>query len=129
VAAPEFDEPAVAERPPLVIIVSPVTDRPGRYQARRPDGTVLCESTRTPFCDAARVLIECGAHPATTLEMKRDPSAPHYDLRARLGVAAKLTVDERRTAVARWKPFCHAAVAPGIAPSGDPVSEPPGDER
>jgi hypothetical protein len=130
VTAQKFDEPAAAERPPLVIIISPVTGRPGRYQARLPDAEVLCESTRTPFLDGARILIERGADPNSTFEMKRDAAAPHYDLRARLGVAASLTVDEsRKTAFRKWKPFSPTPVAPGIAPNRDPVSEPPGGER
>jgi len=63
--------------------------------------------------DAARVLIAAGYDPDSWLEGWR-PGATAFALRARLGIAAGLTVDETRTVFAPWKPFSPSAVAPSI---------------
>jgi hypothetical protein len=54
----------------------------------------LAESTRTPFLDSARILLTSRlADPSDILVMRHEGSA-HDALRAKVGVAAKLTVNE-----------------------------------
>lgn len=87
-------------------------NRHGRYRAELADGTVLCLS-RQPFLDAARVLITAGFHPDTVLVGWRKGEA-YWALKAALGKAARLTVDETRTCFARWKAFSSSAVSPPV---------------
>jgi hypothetical protein len=70
VASAPSDEAAAAERPALVIVVSPA-GAPGRFEARLP-GTdnLLAASSRQPFVDAARVLIAHGHDPGAAVVMK-----------------------------------------------------------
>jgi hypothetical protein len=96
----------------IKIILEPVNRR-GRSRASLPDGTVLVASSRQPFLDAARVLIAAGYDPDSWLEGWR-PGSTAFALRARLGVASGLTVDETRTVFAAWKPFSPSAVSPSI---------------
>jgi hypothetical protein len=93
-------------------ILEPVNRR-GRSRALLPDGTVLVRSSRQAFLDAARVLIAAGYDPDSWLEGWR-PGSTAFALRARLGVASGLTVDETRTVFAPWKPFSPSAVSPSI---------------
>ncbi len=86
------------------------SNRPGRYSARLPDGTELVSSSRQPLLDSARVLINWGYLPETRVEMWR-PGASQFAMRAVLGVAARLTVDETRTIFVPWKPFSSSAMA------------------
>ncbi len=91
--------------PQQVIVVSP-TDRRDRFAARL-DGRVLVRSSRTPFCDAARVLLAEGFDHSITIVMRHRGSDVDA-LRARLGVAARLTVreeDGRAPRFTRWKPL------------------------
>jgi hypothetical protein len=69
-------------------LVSPRT-LPGHFQARL-EGTdeLLVGSSRQPFVDSARVLIEKGHDPAGILEM-RHAGSDIVALRAPLGKAAK----------------------------------------
>jgi hypothetical protein len=101
---------------PLVIIVDPVGHR-GRFRAQL-DERVLVASSRTPFCDAARVLVAEGFDPATRIAMRHAGSATDA-LTATVGGAAQLTVEEgdRLPHLRRWRPSPHAAETPGIAPS------------
>jgi hypothetical protein len=58
------------------------------------DGRLLVTS-RTPFCEAARVLLAEGHDPAVVLQMRRpDRAACCWDLRGPIGKAASLTVRE-----------------------------------
>jgi hypothetical protein len=67
----------------------------------------------TPILLLCRDLIEAGHDPATPLEVYRGNTLA---LRIRsIGEAAQLTVDESRTAFARWKAFPHAAGSPPVA--------------
>jgi hypothetical protein len=82
--------------------------RQARYAAGlNPDGA---ERHRQPFLGAARVLITAGYPPAAWIEGWH-PGAAQFALRARLGIAARLSVDETRTILVRWKPFSWSAVA------------------
>lgn len=95
--------------------------RHGRSSASLPDGTVLVGSSRQPYLDAARVLIATGYDPDNWLEGWR-PESTGFALRARLGMAAGLTVDETRTIFAPWKPFSPSAVSPSIRHSEIPAT-------
>jgi hypothetical protein len=64
--------------------------------------------------DGARALISAGYSPDALLVGWRKGNAC-WALRARLGEAAKLTVDEAKTCFARWKPFSSSAVAAAVS--------------
>jgi hypothetical protein len=82
-----------------------------RYCAWLPQGFKLVSSSRQPLLDSARVLLDLGYLPDIWVEMWR-PGAAQFAMRAVLGVAAQLTVDETRTIFAPWRPFPSSAVAP-----------------
>jgi hypothetical protein len=86
-------------------------NRHGQSSAKLPDGTLLVRRSRQAFLDSARTLISAGCDPDIWLEGWR-PGSTSFDLRARLGIAGGLTVDETRTVFAPWKPFSPSAVAP-----------------
>jgi hypothetical protein len=68
----------------------------------------------SPVLALCRKLVTAGFDPGTPLHAYRGDV---LCLRVRsIGAAAGLTVDESRTAFAKWKPFSRAAVTPGIAP-------------
>jgi hypothetical protein len=98
----------------LIIIVAPALKPPsrrrsgegefdaGRFMASL-DGRVLVQSSRQPLLDAARVLVGEGHDPGAVVTMRHAGSTTDA-LRARLGVAARLTVAEAATRFAGWKP-------------------------
>jgi hypothetical protein len=95
----------------------------GQFEARL-DGRLLCIS-RQPLLDSARVLTAEGVDPATTIRM-RHGGATHDAMRATVGVAAKLTVEENERVgprFARWKPFPRSAAGAPMRFSGSPVSD------
>jgi hypothetical protein len=110
----------------IPVIVTAALGRAGAFTARV-DGAELCTS-RKPLLDAARRLIELGYNPGSFVEMWH-AGADHFSLRARLGDAAKLTVDEHNgTVFGPWKPFPRSAVQPDSAqetPSASPGPPPP----
>lgn len=59
------------------------------------NGELIIENTRTPLCSAARLLLTRGADENAILEKVRCGS-DRVDMRARIGDAAKLTVDSER---------------------------------
>jgi hypothetical protein len=86
--------PKMSERSPILILVSPIKTSPGRFQATLGStGALLVSSSRQPFVDAARVLIEKGYDPTVMLMMKHAGSDV-IALGARLGKAARLSVEE-----------------------------------
>jgi hypothetical protein len=103
-----------SERPTeLVITVSP-TGSPGRFRAvLAGTGELQVGSSRQPFMDAARVLIENGRDPGAVLVMKH-AGTDAVALWARLGTAAQLTVEEgdRIPRFRRWKALLDAAGTP-----------------
>jgi hypothetical protein len=113
VASAPSDEAAAAERPALVIVVSPVRAS-GRFEARLA-GTdnLLAASSRQPFGDAARALTAQGHDRGAAVVMKHRGSDT-VALWARLGTAAQLTVEEggRIPRFRRWKAPPHAAGTP-----------------
>jgi hypothetical protein len=80
---------------------------------------LLCVS-RQPFLDSARKLLGFG-HERRTLLVMQWTGSKGWALRAPLGVAAKLTVDEHNGTFAKWKPLSRSAVRPRIAKSADQV--------
>lgn len=64
----------------------------GRFRASL-DGRVLCKSSRTPFLDAARVLLKEGQDPKREIEMIHDGQII-VSMRGTIGVLAGLTVSE-----------------------------------
>jgi hypothetical protein len=77
----------------LSITVVPI-DRRGRYRVYF-GPRMLVAGTRTPLLDCARELIRLGADPDAIVVM-RHAGTSNDALRARLGTAAGLTVDEGR---------------------------------
>ena len=104
-----------------IIVVSPSIDAEGQqaYSGRgqlfdgRVDSRIIVKRSSTPFCDGARVLLAEACDPAARLVMRNDGSTVDA-LIAKVGVAAKLTVEEgdRVPQVRRWKPSPHADVTP-----------------
>jgi hypothetical protein len=116
-------EARIAGPPATIKIILEAVNRRGRSRASLPDETVLVASSRQPFLDAARVLIAAGYDPGCWLEGWR-AGATAFALRARLGIAAGLTVDETRTVFAPWKPFSPSAVSPSIRHSEEAATHP-----
>jgi hypothetical protein len=90
---PYAPKPSAAQAATLSITVVPI-DRRGRYRVYL-GPRLLVAGTRTPLLDCARELIRLGADPDAIVVM-RHAGASHDALRARLGTAAGLTVDEDR---------------------------------
>jgi hypothetical protein len=96
----------------FTIIAAPAFDRDGKrlhgkFDARLGD-RMLVHATRQPFLDGCRALLdELGADPDATVELNH-ASWDTVSLRAKIGVAAKLTVAERAHGNAprfeRWTP-------------------------
>jgi hypothetical protein len=113
----------------VTIVVAPIGR--GRFAAYIASRRLVVSPT--PFLDAARVLLAQGHAPATILQSRRpDRAACCWDLRATIGVAARLTVDERTgTRFRRWEPskrFRGAARSPieyeGAGTPGLPEDDP-----
>ena len=106
----------------IFITAAPAHDRdgrrlPGRFDAVV-DGNVIVTATRQPFLDGARALLAEGANPQATIILKH-PGSETDCLRARLGAAAKLTVEESnrgKPTFRRWKPR-------PLSPEGEPPSD------
>jgi len=107
----------VEYQPPLIITVAPLGR--GRFRAEF-HGRVIVASSRTPFVDAARVLIARGHDPNIVLAMQH-VGDDAFALRAVLGIAARLAVLEndrhapkfiRWEAYPRWGTGQPVAVAP-----------------
>jgi hypothetical protein len=117
--------PAAAERDcggslGVIRILVESVDRHGRSSASLPDGTVLVDSSRQPFLDAARVLIRAGYDADSWLEAWR-PHSTAFALRGRPRFAAGLSIDETRTVFARWKAFSSSAVPSSVGYSEAPA--------
>ena len=90
----------------ILIRVEPVGR--GRFSARLADGgQVIVRSSRQPFLDAARRLIDLGYEPTTVLVMRHAGSDIDC-LTAQIGAAAKLRVkepDRGRLQFVEWEPI------------------------
>jgi hypothetical protein len=123
----------LAPSQPIFLIVEPVNRR-GLFVARLAENSrILCKS-RTPFTDAARVLLREGVDPKTIL-ISRKAGQDYDSLRSTVGAAAKITVDESKTRFARWKPLSQSAASPRmrfpnavatpVAPDAGDAPQPP----
>jgi hypothetical protein len=77
---------------PIVITIRPAPSRPGRFEVRLGERPLIA-SARTPFLEAARVLLAEGHDPDTLLIMRWDGETIDA-LRGKLGLVAKLAVAE-----------------------------------
>jgi len=77
----------------ILLTVEPDPGRPGWFTASVAGDDRLLARSRTPFLDAARELLGSGVDPATVLVMRHAGSTTE-SLRAAVGVAATLTVEE-----------------------------------
>ncbi len=90
----------------IEILVSPCSPAPypkrwaGLFEARVGD-RLVCTS-RQPLLDAARVLVAEGLDPDSVIVMRHAGSGT-VALSSKLGVAARLTVREDKTALTSWK--------------------------
>jgi hypothetical protein len=89
------------------IVVTPRQPDPnkrwvGLFEARVGE-RLLCTS-RQPFLDSARVLVAEGLDPDSTITMRHAGSAT-VALTARLGVAARLQVNEDGPRFGAWRPW------------------------
>jgi hypothetical protein len=76
----------------ITIIVTPIASSPGRFTAKLAnEGDVLVRSSRTPFLDAARRLLELG-YPVDAVLVMRHARSAVESLCAKIGKAAALTV-------------------------------------
>jgi hypothetical protein len=86
----------------IIVIVTPAAS--GLFSAAF-EGRRIIRVSRQPLLNSARILIAAGYDPAAIICI-RHHSSDGNALRARLGIAARLTVDEHNgTAFACWKPF------------------------
>jgi hypothetical protein len=83
-----------------LVVISP-TGAPDHYDAFV-DGELVVNSTRQPFVDAARALLERGAASNSWLIL-RHADSDIDSLRAKVGVAAKLTVRDRADGVPTFR--------------------------
>ena len=105
----------------LILIVSPHirrdgTKHPNAFDARLADsGEVLCTSER-PFFDGARALLKAGRASPDDMLVMRHAGSDHDALRAKVGVAAGLTIEETGFGPKRrkYKPRPTLEVPPSI---------------
>lgn len=77
----------------LTIIVTPAAGRHGAFAARLEGNSTVLVTSRAPFLASARKLIAAG-YPRDAMFMMRHEGAKEFALKARLGKAAKLTIEE-----------------------------------
>ena len=85
----------------IEIVITPAGDQHNADVFTAHWGDILLATSRTPFFESARKLIELGADPADLLVMRHRGSNT-VSLRARVGTAAKLTVIENGPRFAPW---------------------------
>lgn len=99
--------------PATTIIISPVGR--GRFDAHLEGGALLVAASHQPFLDGCRALLAAGVDPSTIAIMRHAGSATDA-LRATVGVAAGLTVEDDRFGrprFVRWRgPQCDGAAPP-----------------
>lgn len=78
---------------PIVIIVREI-GQSGRHSAALSDGTLLLESSASPFLEGCRRLLALGYAPEARAVMRR-PGSDEDCLRSTIGGAARLSVSER----------------------------------
>ena len=68
--------------------------RPGNSPGRVDCDAPHLRGSRQPLLDGARALLRDGGSPGDTLEVARAATGP-WDMRARVGLAARFTIEER----------------------------------
>jgi hypothetical protein len=108
----------------LIITVAPVAGRPSLYAADLLHAPIC--ASHEPLLAAARQLLADGWPPDAILVM-RHAGSRHDALRARLDVAAELTVTETasdgRPRFRRWKASPYSRIEPPVPFSRRPVSD------
>jgi len=84
------------------IIIAPAGGQKQADVFRAFQGEIVLAVSRTPFLDSARKLLELGHDPEEILVMRHQGSET-VCLRARIGVAAKLIVNQDGPRFARWR--------------------------
>jgi hypothetical protein len=116
-------------RQTVTINIAPTASSPGHFVAKlASNGDVLVASSRIPFLDAARRLLELGHAADTVLVMKHGQTE---SLRATIGIAAALTVKETEygPAFRLYDGPPRLSAAPPIVPSDmTGVLEPPAQD-
>jgi hypothetical protein len=95
-----------------LVTVSP-NDAPGHFSATV-NGELVVISSRTPFLDAARVILDRGVDSNSWLILRHQGSDTEC-LRGKVGLLAKLTVkepDRGRLRLSRWDAFPSRPVTP-----------------
>jgi hypothetical protein len=112
-----------------IVVLVEALDHHGRFRAYL-DGQVIVASSRQPFVDGARRLIDLGHDPKSRLEMWH-AGAADFSLRAPLGVAAKLMVEESAHGpiFRRHRIATASAVAPPLVVENDGANKTLPDRR
>jgi hypothetical protein len=82
----------------IVIVTTPSFDghgkrRQGRFDARLKDSDeVICEATRQPLLDAARIMLRRGVDPSTTISKVSVDAPTIVTMRAPIGIAAQYDI-------------------------------------
>jgi len=116
-------EIAMSRRVPSnVFVVATSTSAAGFYELRLENqNRILCVS-RQPFLDGARKLLALG-YSASDVMVLRDSPLKDFRLRALIGRAAKLTVDEHNgTVFAKWKGIHCSAGSTRMAANNRPAT-------
>jgi hypothetical protein len=84
-----------------VLVISPAPRKnggtiPGKFEARLGERLIV-EASRIPFCDGARILLTEGLAAPNDLLIMRHAGSSCDAIKAAVGVAAALTVDETST--------------------------------
>ena len=89
---------------------------PGKFEAFYGEHRIVAAS-RTPFCDGARALLADGTAQPSDVLIMRHAGSQHDALKAAVGIAAMLTVDESETPrLHKWvDPRKRYPAAPDIA--------------
>jgi hypothetical protein len=93
-----------------IIIFARERNNSGKFEVWLEGHSEIFLISRQPLLDAARFLIDHGCDPDAVIA-KRRPGLELDDISAPVRVAARLTVDEARTAFAKWRPFPHETVS------------------
>src|SRR5262249_8464752 len=110
-----FGRDAASQLTEILILIEPVGR--GQFSARLANGgRIIVRSSRRPFLDAARRLLDLGYDPTAVLVM-RHAGSDADSLTAQIGMAAKLRVkeDRRGLRIVQWEPIPRRVKAPASA--------------
>jgi hypothetical protein len=112
--APPPKIPTTSGSAPIIEVVLRPKATPGLFGAEL-SGTVIVEASRSPICDAARVLHALGFRDDSIL-VARHHGSDIVSMRGPLGAWRKLTVREDRNGprFVRWEAFSLRRVSPPV---------------